>query len=103
MIFYRDGLGLVVNSVDGKYADFKIGDTLLAIFQKDQAVSMFPSGHMNTGGGAVYAYQVEDIAKSCKEMKDKGVEIFSGPSTMSWGQTVAYFKDPDNHIWELTT
>ncbi len=92
-----------MNSQDGKYADFKLGETLLAIFQKDQAVSMFPSEHMNSGGGAVYAYQVEDITKSCEELKEKGIEIFSGPSTMTWGQTVAYFKDPDNHIWELTT
>ncbi len=101
--FYRDTLGLILNSQDGKYADFKLGDTLLAIFQKDQATSMFPASHMTSGGGAVYAYQVEDIAKSCEELREKGIQIFSGPSNMSWGQSVAYFKDPDNHIWEITT
>ncbi len=101
--FYRDTLGLAINSQDGKYADFKLGDTLLAIFQKDQAISMFPESHMNSGGGAVYAYQVEDITQSCEELKKKGIEIFSGPSTMSWGQTVAYFKDPDSNIWEITS
>lgn len=58
---------------------------------------------MNTGGGAVYAYQVEDVKKSYEELKGKGIEFFSGPSTMPWGQTVAYFKDLDNHIWEITT
>jgi catechol 2,3-dioxygenase-like lactoylglutathione lyase family enzyme len=101
--FYRDTLGLVLNSQDDKYADFKLGDTLLAIFQKDQAESMFPASHMNSGGGAVYAYQVADVTKGCEELKGKGIEIFSGPSTMPWGQTVAYFKDPDNHIWEITS
>lgn len=100
--FYRDTLALTLNSQDSKYADFKLGETLLAIFQKDEAMAMFSKDHMNTGGGAVYAYEVEDIEKSCKELQVKGVTIFEGPKKTSWGQDVAYFKDPDGHIWEIT-
>jgi catechol 2,3-dioxygenase-like lactoylglutathione lyase family enzyme len=103
LMFYRDTLGLTVNSTDVGYADFKVGESLLAIFQKDEAVSMFPKGHMNAGGSAVYAYQVEDVATSCKELEKKGVVIFEGPKKTPWGQEVAYFKDPDGHIWELTS
>ncbi len=101
--FYRDQLGLTVNSTDGLYADFKLGDTLLGIFQKNEAVSMFAPGYMNSGGGCVLAYQVDDVEKSCLLLKEKGIEIFEGPKKTSWGQSVAYFKDPDNTIWELTT
>ncbi|MBP7875874.1 VOC family protein [Candidatus Woesebacteria bacterium] len=101
--FYRDTLELALNSQDGKYADFKLGEVLLAIFQKDEAETMFPQNHMNSGGGAVIALPVEDIAKTCKELAQKGVEIFEGPKTMPWGQTVAYFKDPDNNILEITS
>lgn len=101
--FYKDILGLEVNSKDDGYVDFKIGETLVAIFQRDKAVAMFPLEHMANGGSAVYAYQVEDVAKACQDLKSKGVEIFEGPKTMSWGQTVAYFKDPDNNIWEVTS
>lgn len=100
--FYRDVLGLVVNSHEGKYADFKLGDTLLAIFQKDEAAIMFSPNHMGLGGGAVYAYQVEDMDSACRELRQKGIEIFEGPKKVPWGQTVAYFKDPDNNIWEIT-
>lgn len=100
--FYRDTLGLTVNSQDGKYVDFKLGETLLAIFQKDEARAMFPKEHMKSGGGCVLAYEVEDIKKACKELQAKGVRIFEGPKKVSWGQTVAYFKDPDNNIWEIT-
>lgn len=102
LVFYRDTLELVVNSTDGKYADFKIGDTLLAIFQKDEATVMFSKDHMGVGGGAVYAYQVEDVDVACKQLQKKGIEIFEGPKKVPWGQTVAYFKDPDGHIWEIT-
>lgn len=101
--FYKDKLGLEINSEDDGYVDFKIGSTLLAIFQKDKAEAMFPLQHMANGGGAVYAYQVEDVASACFELQSKGIEIFEGPKTMPWGQTVAYFKDPDNNIWELTS
>lgn len=100
--FYRDTLGLEINSQDTNYTDFKLGSTLLAIFQKDTATAMFPQRHMNSGGGAVIAFPVEDIEKACEQLQAKGIEIFEGPKTMPWGQTVAYFKDLDNNILEIT-
>lgn len=103
LVFYRDTVGLAVHSQDTKYTDFKLGDTLLAIFQKDEATSMFPQKHMNSGGGAVIAFPVEDVSEACKKLKQKGIEIFEGPKKMPWGQTVAYFKDPDNNILEVTS
>jgi lactoylglutathione lyase len=103
LLFYKDILGLEVNSQDTKYTDFKLGDTLLAIFQKDEAASMFPKQHMAVGGGCVIAFPVDDIAKACEDLKQKGIEIFEGPKTMPWGQTVAYFKDPDRNILEITS
>jgi len=100
--FYKDTLELEVNSRDGKFADFKLEGTSLAIFQKSDAVAMFPAEHMGKGGGIVLAFQVEDVQKVCDELKNKGVEIFEGPKTTEWGQTVAYFNDPDGNIWEVS-
>jgi lactoylglutathione lyase len=102
LAFYRDILGLSVNSTDSKYADFKVGETLLAIFEKSEAAMMFDSKHMGAPGGAIYAYAVEDVDVACKTLMEKGVKIFEGPKQVPWGQTVAYFKDPDGHIWEIT-
>lgn len=101
--FYRDTLGLEVNSDDTHYTDFKLGDTLFAIFQKDTATAMFPKSHMNSGGGAVIAFPVENVETACKELQQKGIKIFEGPKTMPWGQKVAYFKDPDGNILEVTS
>jgi len=102
LTFYRDILGLAVNSQDGKFADFKLEGTSLAIFQKDEAVAMFPKEQMGSGGGAVLGFQVDDVNKTCQDLKAKGAEIFEGPKTTAWGQTVAYFKDPDGNIWEVS-
>ncbi len=102
LAFYRDTLGLKVNNQDGRFADFKLEGTSLAIFQKSEAVSMFPKEHMGSGGGVILAFQVDNVENTCKSLENKGVKIFEGPKTTEWGQTVAYFKDPDGNIWEIS-
>ena len=37
-----------------------------------------------------------------QKLKSKGVKILEGPKKTAWGQTVAYFNDPDNNIWEIS-
>lgn len=100
--FYKDALGLKVKSRDGKFADFNLEGTSLAIFQKDEAIAMFPKKYMKSGGGMVIGFQVDNVEQTCKELKSKGVKIFEGPKTTDWGQTVAYFNDPDGNIWEVS-
>lgn len=69
LAFYHDSLGLEINSQDGKFADFKLEGTSLAIFQKSDAVSMFLKEHMGAGGGVILAFQVENVQKACNELK----------------------------------
>jgi catechol 2,3-dioxygenase-like lactoylglutathione lyase family enzyme len=101
--FYKKILGLKVNSHEGKFANFKLEGAELAIFQKDEATSMFPEKYMNKGGSAVIGFQVSDVKKACADLKTKGVKIFEGPKTTEWGQTVAYFNDLDGNIWEISS
>lgn len=100
--FYKEVLGLEINSQDGKFADFKLGETSLAIFEKEDAVSMFPKEHMSLGGSAVIGLQVESVKDFCEELESKNIKVFEGPKTTDWGQTVAYFKDPDRNIIEIS-
>lgn len=100
--FYKNILSLKVNSNEGKFANFKLGETELAIFQKSEAVAMFPAKYMKSGGGAVIAFQVENVENTCKKLEEKGIKIFEGPKKTAWGQTVAYFNDPDDNIWEVS-
>ena len=100
--FYKNILGLTVNSQEGKFANFKLGETELAIFQKDEATAMFPKKYMGKGGSVSLAFQVLNVEKTAKELKVKGVNIFEGPKKTAWGQIVAYFLDPDDNIWEVS-
>ena len=95
-------MGLTVNSNEDKFANFKLGETELAIFQKDEAVAMFPTKYMGNGGGAVIGFQTENVEKIVENLKSKRIEVFEGPKKTAWGQTVAYFQDPDNNIWEVS-
>lgn len=101
--FYRDTLGLRIKSREGnQFAGFDLKGTEMAIFQKDGATAMFPKKFMGIGGGVAIGFQVKDINQTCEELKSKGAEIFEGPKTTPWGQKVAYFKDPDGNIWEVS-
>lgn len=100
--FYSIKLGLPVNSRDSHFADFKLEGTSLAIFGKDEATSMFPKEYMQSGGGCVIAYQVDDLDRAVKELNSSGIKIFEGPKQTTWGQKVAYFNDPDGNILEVS-
>ena len=100
--FYKNTLDLKINSQEGKFANFKLGETELAIFDKDESTAMFPAKFVGAGGGNVIGFQVDNVKRACNKLKTRGVEIFEGPKKTPWGQTVAYFKDPDRNIWEVS-
>jgi catechol 2,3-dioxygenase-like lactoylglutathione lyase family enzyme len=100
--FYRDTLGMEANSTEGTFADFKLGETSLAIFEKTAAKGMFPAKYMNTGGSVVVAFQVPKLSEFVDKLHHKKVEIIEGPKTTAWGQKVAYFLDPDKNVIEIS-
>ena len=104
LTFYRDVLGLEVEFANGNFfVKFKLDATSLMLFEKEAAAKMlFPKEHITQGGGVLLAFQVDDLQKTLDELKSKGVNIFEGPKPNAWGQTVAYFKDPDGNVWEVS-
>lgn len=103
LAFYRNILELKIRDKEEGFANFVLEGTELAIFQKDAAVAMFPRAYMKPAGGFLIAYKVDDVPKACDELQKKGVIIFEGPKVTPWGQSVAYFHDPDGNIWEVTS
>jgi len=102
LAFYQNILGLELNTREGNFANFKIDNIELAIMQRDQATEMLPVRYMNSGGCVLLCFQVSDVEKTCSDLQTKGIKFISGPKVTSWGQTVAYFLDPDNNIWEIS-
>lgn len=103
LAFYQDVLGLKIRDQEEGFANFILEGTELAIFHKDAATAMFPKQYMKPSGGFLIAYKVDDVLKTCDELRKKGVVMFEGPKVTPWGQPVAYFHDPDGNIWEVTS
>lgn len=100
--FYKNKIGLDLNNLNGKFADFKLNGTSLAIFEKNEAQNMVSLRYMNKGGSCVLSFQVDNIEKFIDKIQSENIQIFEGPKITSWGQKVAYFLDPDQNIWEIS-
>jgi len=103
--FYRDTLGLPLKSTEEGFADFKIKGAEVALGTKEmiekttgQKIIIGGPRHLILGWDAV-----EDVDKLYKELKAKGVRFLTKLKTQPWGQRVAYFTDPDGHIWEISS
>jgi len=103
--FYRDKLGLPLKSTEEGFADFKIKGAEVALGTKEMIEKT--TGQKITIGGLQHLIlswdAVDDVDKLYEELKDKGVQFLSQPKTQPWGQRVAYFTDPDGHIWEISS
>ncbi len=101
--FYEKKLGLQKKFENDGFVDFELGETGLALFQQNKATAMFPIEHMKpTGGSFLIGFQVSDLYAYCKSLGEIGVKVFEGPKTTTWGQKVAYIKDPDENIIEIS-
>jgi predicted enzyme related to lactoylglutathione lyase len=89
--FYRDSLGLEVAEHDGDWSEVTAGDQLIGLNSNES-----PAGD----GGAVIAFDVEDLDSSLSDLREKGVEFTDEVSEHPWGKIVP-FKDPDGNDLQL--
>ena len=58
-------------------------------------------GATRASRGHHFAFQVKDAAAMSEAIKNKGVEIVSGPKQRPDGPTQVFVKDPDGHLIEF--
>jgi len=102
LAFYRDMLGLEINTQEGKFANFKVENIELAIMERSVSSELFSDTHIKGSGSILMCFQVDDVGTTYDELLKRGVNFIAKPQTTSWGQTVAYFLDPDQNIWEIS-
>jgi predicted enzyme related to lactoylglutathione lyase len=95
--FYRDALGLKVQSLEDvheEYASFRVGGIVFAIH----------GGHRRSGRGPVALhFEVSDCRAAYRALRKRGVRFSSPPERMPWGSVTARFRDPDGNELELTS
>lgn len=88
--------GLVVFDLIGQ----SIGLYPLEKLAEDMGV---PVERLGTGG-ATLAHNVrsrEEVDVLVETAKSAGAEILRAPGEVFWGGYIAYFADPDGHVWEI--
>ena len=104
--FYTNILALSVKTVDkeNKFAEVKLGELVIALLTKETLEGMCGYENFSTSEkpSNIFAVEVSDVKTATEQLKAKGVEFIQDPKTTPWGQKVAYFKDIEGYIWELS-
>ncbi len=103
--FYRDTLGLVMDSEDPQSAVFSLGPIMLLLISNAAGQELLGADAIATSRPNGTSFQlvsfVEDVDALFTELSAKGVEFVKQPVDQPWGLRTAHFKDPEGNIWEL--
>jgi len=104
--FYRDRIGLTLKTQEKGFAAFDLGGVELALLDLPAAAEMItedvvrpkvPAGPVRHS----LSIDVGDVDSTHQVLVERGVEFVKPPVDQPWGQRTAYFRDPDNNIWEI--
>lgn len=103
--FYRDGLGLPIRDDKPPVVYFQLRGTWLALFPR-QALARYANVAAEGRGfaGVTLSCNVasrEEVDESAKAAEQAGATIVNPPHEVGWGGYVAWFADPDGHLWEI--
>lgn len=105
--FYRDVLGLEVEwgDAEGGYADFRTGETTLALFDRTAMAEAVGTGDQpvaaNQQDEVTLVFGVESVDNAYKKLRSE-VEFITEPhSRPGWGIRVAHFRDPAGTLIEI--
>jgi catechol 2,3-dioxygenase-like lactoylglutathione lyase family enzyme len=107
LAFYRDGIGLETDGIRNRGSIhssvvFDLQDGLQLLLLPHEVFEQFSHGHPIADGAidSILSFMVDDKTEHDR-IVDR-VEAMGGKLLPSVGGTT-YFKDPDGHIWEMTT
>lgn len=106
--FYRDKLGFKLKDKSDDFAYMVYGSGPgIGLLSIDSAAKMISEDHIIPKEVGIqrdyFAVFVDDVDKEYEELNAKGVHFLKTPTTHPWGQRIAYFEDPEGHIWEIST
>ncbi len=103
--FYRDGLGLEKDGRWDEIAFFKMGETILALFPREELAA---DAHVPSEGsgfsGITLAHNVataSEVDAWLDYVGTIGGRVVAPAETKHWGGRSGYFADPDGHLWEI--
>ena len=108
--FYQEALGFTIKSEMDGYVELENEGVRFSICTR-QVMADITGGHASfnaekTGQAFELAFPCdspEDVERSYHDIVAKGAIPIKAPATMPWGQTTAFFADPEGNIHEIFT
>jgi catechol 2,3-dioxygenase-like lactoylglutathione lyase family enzyme len=110
--FYRDGLGLATEGIIGK--EFEDGAVAFFDLQAGLKLAIWPRKSVSHDSGIplsgpsptefTLGHNVSskgEVDAVMEQAKNAGAVIAKPAQKTFWGGYAGYFKDPDNHLWEI--
>lgn len=110
--FYRDGLGLQTQGIMGK--EFEHGAVAFFDLQAGLKLALWPRPSIAHDTGIAVApsssteftighnvSSKDEVDTVMLQAQDAGAVIVKQPHDTFWGGYAGYFKDPDQHLWEV--
>jgi catechol 2,3-dioxygenase-like lactoylglutathione lyase family enzyme len=110
--FYRDGLGLHTEGIIGQ--EFEHGAVAFFDLQNGLKLALWPrasiahdtglppaapgSGQFTLGHNVAARTEVDDVMRQAAQA---GAQIVKPAAETFWGGYAGYFRDPDQHLWEV--
>lgn len=104
--FYRDALGLSLESRSDQKATFDTGRCSLVV-QADfdaetlAAFGMEPPGE-HRGAGAIIVVEVPDVDAVYGHAEAAGATVLASPRRVDWGREMMLVEDPDGYVLEIS-
>ena len=100
--FYRDGLGLKVDSSEADYASVEIPGVLhFGIWSREAAAEATLGDRTavdRISTGFTIEFEVDEVAADAQALERRGLQLVHGPREEPWGQTTARFPSPSGVI-----
>ncbi len=110
--FYRDGLGLPTEGIIGK--EFEHGAVAFFDLQAGLKLAIWPRKSLSYDSGIplsspsptefTLGHNVSsrvEVDAVREQAKNAGAVLVKPAQETFWGGYAGYFKDPDNHLWEI--
>ena len=102
--FYQNVFGVDVVFEDGDSVAVKFGQIFINLLLVSAAQEQVEPGAVApraAGSRFQLSIWVDDVDSTCALLKERGVEILTGPTDRAWGMRTATFVDPAGHSWEV--
>lgn len=108
--FYEKAFGFHIKFItpDNSYGELSTGETTLSFASKSLATSNLKNGFIasdinNKPFAIEIGFTTDNVEATVNTAVDAGATIVEYPKTTSWGQVIAYVRDPDGFLIEICT